>query len=366
MNCNKMVRVVPNGIAVIVLQQFTAAQRDSLPSSIRASEEITFKYLPADELVENYLRDPDGQVEVRNAASSDRSCFARFDNGHVVGKNAATSEYLIPDSGIILSTGNPFDFDGNDSERTTTDFREDTGEPYLESQLPSGQSVYDNCFIEFEFQCSTTSERNAPTVHLDYVFGSDEYDGETDRGAQLDNADAFAVFLNGENIALVPDGPLPITINNINGETNAEYYIENQLRGRANRDSPYPGIEADGLTTRLRASGTPAPGWNAMRVVVADVHDGNLDSWALLAAASLSCAEPAASTTMTIRLPGGFNVTTDNPYVQDYVDNLVGERPWTMSMELAIALLVVVAVLALVIPLVAAVCCNKWRKVGQA
>jgi len=335
---------------------------------------ITFTYLPADDLVRHHLHDPASRVEYRNIVSASRSCFALFSNGHVAGKNGMTGEYLIPDRGIILSTGHPFEFGGNDSGETTTDFREDTGEPGLRSQLSDGSRIFDHCFIEFDFQCTAESKSGGHTVGLDYVFGSDEYEGA---GAASGNDDIFGVFLNGKNVALVPGGgAAPISVNNVNGRTNSEYFVENALTGRINRTSPYQAVEADGFTTRLRAEDAARPGWNSIKLVVGDAGDGSLDSWALLGAGSFSCAatvvaapetpnlrspsnptgpvdapaaSPPDSREKTYNLPGGINITAPEaalPY-----QNI--DRPWQMSKDVAVGLLVMFGVIALAMPCVA-------------
>ena len=67
--------------------------------------------------------------------------------------------------------------------------------------------------------------------------------------------DAFAFFLNGENIALLPDGETEVTINNVNHFVNTEYFVGNDISEEAGIQ--YPKIEADGFTTALVAKGVP-------------------------------------------------------------------------------------------------------------
>ena len=135
-------------------------------------ETVTFTYLPAADLVENYLQDPNGLVEFRNIVSSNHSCFALFANGHTAGKSVATGKFLIPDQGIMLSSGNPEDFNGNDSDETTTNFNIHTGDLDLQSQLPSNKAeIYDTCFIQFDFRCPPETDIYTPAVNFDYVFG---------------------------------------------------------------------------------------------------------------------------------------------------------------------------------------------------
>lgn len=246
---------------------------------------VKFTYLSATELVENYLQDPNGLVEFRNIKSSNHTCFALFNNGHSAGKNAVTGEYLVPETGVMLSSGNVEDFNGQDSDGTTTNFNVDTGDADLESQIP-GEQVFDSCFIQFEFRCPDETDIFTPEVNFDFVFGSEEYY----EYVFSEYNDAFGFFLNGKNIALVPGTDIPVSINNVNDEVNSEYYVGNTLAGRGNRTSLYPLIEADGLTKEMTAIAEPQAGWNVIKMVTGDVADGILDSWVLLEAGTFSCA----------------------------------------------------------------------------
>ena len=166
---------------------------------------VEFSYLLATDLVEKYLQDPNGLVEFRNIESSDHSCFALFDNGHSAGKNAATGAFLIPDSGVILSSGNPEDLNIQDSDSTTTDWSLNNGDKDLETAIP-GADVLDPCYIQFEFRCPPSSDIFTPEVNFDYVFGSEEY-GKllfiSSRFAQL----SFVInlcFVRNSGVCLLP------------------------------------------------------------------------------------------------------------------------------------------------------------------
>ncbi|KAL3791625.1 hypothetical protein HJC23_012215 [Cyclotella cryptica] len=274
-------------------------------NSLHEISTVTFSYLPATELVETYLQDPNGLVEFRNIIASNHSCFALFGNGHSAGTNKVTGGYLIPDSGVILSSGNPEHFNGQNSDSTTTDFGVNTGDQDLENAIP-GAEVFDPCYIQFEFRCPPSSEIFTPEVNFDYVFGSDEYIEYV--FSQYN--DAFGFFLNGENIALVPGTTTPVSINNVNAEVNSQYYVDNVLTGRGSRTSPYPLIEADGFTTKMTAIAEPEPEWNLIKMVTGDVSDGILDSWVLLEAGTFSCVkrteDPSAS-------PSGFPSESPSP-----------------------------------------------------
>ena len=98
----------------------------------------------------------------------------------------------------------------NDSDETTTDLGITTGDAHLEHNMRQGNKVLDPCFIQFEFSCPESADIYTPEVSFDYVFGSEEYltpkkkkeDGEDVRGR---HSDKLGFFLNGQNIAQIPD-----------------------------------------------------------------------------------------------------------------------------------------------------------------
>ena len=260
---------------------------------------ISFTNHSAQELVEIYFRDPDGHVQFRNIGSSSHSCFALFTNGHSAGRHN-TNEFLLPDEGIILSTGNFQDFHINDSDETSTNFGITTGDINLEHELPPRTQVLDPCFIQFEFSCPDETDLSTSLLTFEYVFGSEEYYKQY---TQTSFNDVFGFFLNGENIALVPDEKeemVTVSISNVNDQQHSEYFVNNKLEGRINATSPYTEIEADGFTTKLTAQGDAKPGWNIIKLAIGDNSDGNLDSWVLLEAGTFSCAPAPATTNPTI------------------------------------------------------------------
>ena len=207
-----------------------------------ATEAITFSDLSAQQLVENYFNNPDDPVAFRNIAASDHSCFALFADGHSAGRHSLTNQFLLPNDGLILSTGDPEDFNINDSDETTTDFGIDTGEIHLEHNVAQGEQVLDPCFIQFEFSCPEIIDIYTPQVSFDYVFGSEEYLQKKAKDEEVENdkfinrgahSDALGFFLNGENIALVPDengGVTSLSIEDVNEKKNTQYFIENKLK----------------------------------------------------------------------------------------------------------------------------------------
>ena len=290
----------------------------------------------ANDIVHNHLLEINSTIQIHNVISSYHSCYALYTNAKRAG--------LHHDSGVILSTGNPTDFNRNDSDETTTNFDIEYDDTDLKSLLQNNDTrVYDPCYIQFDFMCpssssSTTVEEEDTTVAFNYMFGSEEY------GNLRYHNDIFGAFLNGRNIATVPDekddgSSIPITISNINSETNSEYYVNNELEGRSNETSPF---KANGFTTMLQASGkVPTGEWNTIELVIGDVSDGNIDSWALIEAGSFSCGSSSSGS-------GSWKEDKD-----------VIPRPFEMEMSMAIGFLILFGLLALAIPIVGLLFYNK-------
>jgi len=290
----------------------------------------------ANDIVHNHLLETNSTIQIHNVISSYHSCYALYTNAKGTG--------LLHHSGVILSTGNPTDFSMNDSEETSTNFAIEYDDADLASLLPNNDTrVYDPCYIQFDFMCpssssSTTTEEEDTTVTFNYMFGSEEY------GNLRYHNDIFGAFLNGQNIATVSDEKdgrsIPITISNINSETNSEYYVNNELVGRINETSPFP-VEANGFTIELQASGKVTTGeWNTMKLVIGDVSDGNIDSWALIEAGSFTCSSSGS---------GSWKEEKD----------VMPRRPFRMEMSMAIGFLILFGLLALAIPIVGLLFYNK-------
>ena len=247
---------------------------------------MSFTYPNPVDLVTTLLQDH-SDIEVRNVTATSPvdglSCWAAFDNGHSAGVIGDTGEYLLPDQGVIMSTGQPANFNGNDSDESTYTFVRSPTEDTSIAMLLVGDDakVYDPCTLQFDFRCPPAAD----SASLDFVFGSEEYYEYV--SSEQNYNDAFGVFLNGgENMALVPGSEDVVAINTINGESHSEYFVRNDL---VNVTSPFPYIEADGFTKKMSANSKLNEGWNTIKVVIADVGDATLDSWVLLEANSFSC-----------------------------------------------------------------------------
>lgn len=310
----------------------------------------------ANDIVTNHLRsDTNSTIQIRNVISSSHSCYALYTNGHSVGNHTTTTnsnDYLIPNDGVILSTGNPLDINDNDLSETSTNFNMEPAKATLESQLtPSNSQVYDPCYIQFEFMCpSSTSDETGEddndedtTLDIAYVFGSEEYSNDDAHN------DIFGIFLNEQNIALVPDSTLPVTINNINNQRNSKYYINNELTGRVDKTSPFPNIEADGFTITLHAIGKFSPNkWNTIKLVIGDVDDGELDSWVLIESGAFTCKKKP--------LPEGTWEASKNP-ASSSGDVQTGRRG--LPIEFALMIIIMLGLGALALPAAGLMIYNK-------
>lgn len=83
----------------------------------------------------------------------------------------------------------------------------------------------------------------------------------------------MAVFIDGQNCALIPGTQTPVSINTVNAGSNAEFYVDNTL-GAAGY-----GTTMDGRTTPLTCNMSVTPGEPiTIKVAVADASDHIYDS----------------------------------------------------------------------------------------
>ena len=149
-----------------------------------------------------------------------------------------------------------------------------------------GNSSHNASYIDVTF--IPTTDR----IALQFVFGSDEYNEFVYGGV----ADAMAVWVNGTNIAVTPNGD-PIGVDTINqaGTYSPDYgvpgpsaapslFVNNDLN---NGGGTIP-TEMDGFTRTLGATITVNAGVeNTIRIGISDIGDGVWDSWLLIKADSV-------------------------------------------------------------------------------
>jgi hypothetical protein len=185
------------------------------------------------------------------------------------------------ESGIILSTGNIADAAGlNDSDSTSTDFFNTPGDTDLDLIIPS-PNTQDASVLEFDF----VSQKSQ--ISFQFVFASEEYNEYVNSNFN----DAFAFFLDGQNIALIPGTNTALSINTVNKTANSAYFRDNDF-GDFGGQTPYHS-EFDGLTTVLTAQANLDPSIpHHIKLVIADNSDGVYDSAIFLSSGSFVSNNP--------------------------------------------------------------------------
>ncbi len=235
-------------------------------------------------------------------------------NTQGMGTFSSGTSSISLETGVILASGNIANSAGpNNVTNITTDFFDGSGDIDLNT-LANG-SVFDAVGIEFDF----TPVVN--TIEFNYVFASDEYCDYVFQNF----SDVFGFFISGpgfngpysnggENIALVPGTGQEVSIDAVNIQSNAAYYVDNvpigqpqNANGCVPADLNNPGaaemdIEYDGFTTVLTATANvQACETYHIRMVVGDVNDGIFDSAVFLEANSFNL---GGDVSMDIDLPG--------------------------------------------------------------
>lgn len=167
------------------------------------------------------------------------------------------------ESGIILSSGAIANVVGPNNVSNSSTDNNRPGDADLNT-LVSG-STRDAAVLEFDF----VSTANA-TITFRYVFGSEEYNEFVNTGFN----DVFALFVNGQNCAMIPGTADPVSINTVNAGSNSAFYVNNSVPAPVTKDT-----QLDGLTTVLQCIATVIPGaTNHLKLAIADRNDDIYDS----------------------------------------------------------------------------------------
>jgi hypothetical protein len=188
------------------------------------------------------------------------------------------------DSGIVLSSGAVPNVIGPNCAPNITWINNTAGDADLTAII--GQNTNDAAVLEFDFNPSS------PTIRFQYVFASDEY-----QEFVFDFNDVFAFFVNGRNVALIPQTNTIVSINNVNnGSTdpanvtippvNPSFYLNNDFQFPTT--APF-NTEMDGMTVVLTATSMVNPGaTNHIKLAIADAIDSVYDSNVFIKGGSLS------------------------------------------------------------------------------
>lgn len=103
--------------------------------------------------------------------------------------------------------------------------------------------------------------------------------------------DVFALVVDGVNVATLPGTNTVVSINTVNADVNAQYFVANYML-----NPPQPTV-ANGYTVLLNTKLVPVKAGQTLRLklAVADALDRNLDSWVLISGSSLTVAPPTPS-----------------------------------------------------------------------
>ncbi len=222
-------------------------------------------------ILENYFFG--GGVEILNITFNGAPNAVGFFDG--------TTSNIGIDRGIILTSGDADNAEGPNIDDAVEGVNFLQDEEDLELLIP-GFDILDPVVYEIQFIPFDT------IVRFNYVFGSDEYPEYAPPSNSAYN-DVFGFFISGpgingpftdnaENIAYLPDGVTPVSINNVNAITNNQYYIDNDNGAT---------VEYDGFTVPLEASAIviPCDTYN-IKIALADAGDAQLDSGVFLASGS--------------------------------------------------------------------------------
>ena len=189
------------------------------------------------------------------------------------------------DSGIVLSSGAVSNVIGPNCAPDITWVNNTAGDADLTAII--GQDTNDAAVLQFNFNPSS------PTIRFQYVFASDEY-----QEFVFDFNDVFAFFVNGQNVALIPQTNTIVSINNVNnGSTdhanvgiapvNPSFYLNNDFQ--IPTMAPF-NTEMDGMTVVLTATANVRPGdpTNTIKLAIADAIDSVYDSNVFIKGGSLS------------------------------------------------------------------------------
>jgi hypothetical protein len=201
---------------------------------------------------------------------------------------------LEMDSGVLLTTGLFSLWNGGDTGEGQ-DNREKVwrrvGDVELEDRI-TGRSTEDATALEFDVFCENGQ------LEFEYQFGSEEYDEFV--GSYND---AFMVTVDGSLVTFVPDCSSIVAVNSVNNgnpavsmePTNPHLYLDDDedIDPSVTPENQYRQVEYDGMTIRLVAHVFLEPGTtHRIRMVIADVNDGRLDSGLFIAGSSVRTIDP--------------------------------------------------------------------------
>jgi gliding motility-associated-like protein len=248
---------------------------------------ITNNTLTANQLVQTVLLG--GGLTATNVTySGDLSALGSF---------VGSSSNIGFAGGLIMASGNIANAIGpNNTAGASSDFSTTSTDPQLSGIASS--NLHDAAILEFDFVPSSD------TIKFRYVFGSDEYMEFVNSSFN----DVFGFFISGpnpsggsfvnKNIALIPSTATPVTIDNVNLNTNGSYYFDNGDGSGFGTAPDGQTVQYDGFTVPITALSPVICGQSYhIKLAITDVGDGAYDSGVFLEAGSFSS---AGGTTLSV------------------------------------------------------------------
>lgn len=241
-----------------------------LVANAASAQLVVDNSLTPQELVEDVLLGQ-GVVASNITFTGEASQIGYFD--------ASNANFNITE-GVVMSTGQV-----NDVPAPGGNFADSNLGGPEDDDLDDISSAGTNDAVVLEFDFVPTGD----SIQFDYIFGSEEYPefvnaGFNDVFAFIISGPGFAgPFINGGvNIALIPGTVTPVTIDNVNDNTNNQYYVDNSGGGA-------DGVIFDGYTVRLTALAEVECGETYhIKLALADGGDFSYDSGVFLEARSFS------------------------------------------------------------------------------
>ncbi|OGP73103.1 MAG: hypothetical protein A2V86_11155 [Deltaproteobacteria bacterium RBG_16_49_23] len=185
------------------------------------------------------------------------------------------------DQGILLTTGAILNAVGPNFVGNLGVKADLPGDPQLDA-IVAPALTFDAAVLEFDF---TLPDPANNVITFKMVFASDEYSENVGKSNGSGN-DIFGLFLNGVNIALIPESGDPVTVNTLNRIVNPGLFINNdpELLGLP---TPFE-TQYDGFSKVITFSVTVDPSVpHHLKLAIADTRDRTIDSAVFLAPAAL-------------------------------------------------------------------------------
>jgi len=210
-----------------------------------------------------------------------------FLNTNFVGREMSSGVFLNGqafqlqvDSGVLLSTGDFNLWNAGDLSDGAGLQLSARGDFDLENRV-AGSQTQDAAVLECEVYCENGQ------LEIEYQFGSEEYDEYV---GQFN--DSFMIIVNGAVVTRAPNCADIVAVNTVNLNQNRHLFMGDD------EDIDPTGtiinqVEYDGLTVRMRIHVFVEPqSTNTVRIVIADVNDGILDSGLFLETGSFKTTVP--------------------------------------------------------------------------